>query len=124
MNMKNLMIALSLFFALGASAQSKMKRPAAVTPTTTVDPQVAVEKAALKNVNDLVAFTPVNSQIQTALKELFVEKQNLLMQVAGLSQERKDVAMQGIEFKLSILLEPDTFAKVKSNKTLYQSLIN
>jgi len=120
--MKNLIIALSLFLALGASAQTKTSKTTTARETT--DPKIAFETAAQKDVNNLIAFTPVSSETQTALKELFINKHITMKDIVGLSQERKDVVVQGMEYRLSILLEPATFEKLKSNKDLYRSLIN
>ena len=123
--MKNAIIALSLLFAVGASAQTKTnKATTAVAPTETIDPRTTVETAAQKDFNALIAYTPVDSKIHNALMDLFTTKHNLLKEVAGLSAERQSVVTETVEYRLSLLLEPVAFAKLKSNKDLYSSLIN
>lgn len=125
--MKNLIIALSLFFALGANAQAK-KAKATVTPVKTSAPAVVAapklsnEAAAKKNIQDLTAFVTLKPETQASLTELFKTKQRMMTD-AGASEERKQIVSEIISRKLEATLEADTFAKVKANTALYQSLI-
>jgi len=124
--MKNLILALSLFFALGASAQSKSNKTANPTPATTqtTDSRASIKDFAQKNLDQLIAFTPVNAETKEALRELFVSKYNLLKEIEGLPAERKNVVTQSMEYRLSLLLDPAAFERLKTNKELYNSLIN
>ncbi|MDI1257283.1 MAG: hypothetical protein PSV16_14410 [Flavobacterium sp.] len=123
--MKNLIIALSLFFALGANAQAKkaivtpVKTPA---PAVVAAPKLSNEAAAKKNIQDLTAFVTLKTETQASLTELFKTKQRMMTE-AGDSAERKQIVSEIISRKLEATLEADTFAKVKANTTLYQSLI-
>ncbi|MGK4567135.1 hypothetical protein [Flavobacterium sp. 3HN19-14] len=123
--MKNLIIALSLFFALGANAQAKKAKataaPAKAIPAT-VAPKLTGEAAAKKNIQDLAAFVTLTPEKQASLTELFVTKQRMMTE-AGASAERKEVVSEIIGRKLEATLDGETFAKVKANTTLYQSLI-
>ena len=126
--MKNLIIALSLFFALGANAQAK-KAKATITPvkTTTATtvaaaPKLTGEAAAKKNIQDLTAFVTLTPEKQASLTELFKTKQRMMTD-AGDSAERKQVVSEIIGRKLEATLDSETFAKVKGNNTLYQSLV-
>ena len=124
--MKNLIIALSLIFALGASAQAKKSKTTVNAPARTEvsNPQITVEAAAQKNVSDIAAFTPINAETQRALKELFTTKYSMLSENGELSAERKREITHSMEYRLSLIFDPATIAKVKSNTKLYNSLIN
>jgi hypothetical protein len=124
--MKNLIIAFSLFFAFGANAQAKK----ATTTKTAVKTEVVKAKltnaeAAQKNLNDLNAFTPLSTNLQNNLLELFNTKYKMLAEGGtGLSPERKQYIGEIIAHKLEASLDGPTFEKVKNNTALFQSLIN
>src|SRR6187402_334114 len=124
--MKNLIIALSLFFALGANAQAK-KAKASVAPAKTITapvataPKLSNEEAAKKNIQDLTAFVTLTPEKQASLTELFKTKQRMMTE-AG-TAERKQIVSEIISRKLEATLDGDTFTKVNSNTALYQSLI-
>ena len=124
--MKNLIIALSLFFALGANAQAKKAKatvvPAKTISTPAVAPKLSNEAAAKKNIQDLNAFVTLTPEKQASLTELFVTKQRMMTD-AGDSADRKKIVSEIIERKLEATLDGPTFTKVKANTALYQSLI-
>src|SRR6478609_4762732 len=103
--MKNLILTLSLFSVLGASAQTKTEKTTAPVATQTTDPRAAFETAAQKDLNNLMAFTPVSPQTQTALKDLFRTKHSVLKDIAGLPAERKNAVTESMEYRLSLLLD-------------------
>lgn len=117
--MKNLIVALALFFAVGLNAQTQktVTKPAVAPKTATP------EMAAKKNVTDLVAFTPLNAQTQASLQELFTTKYKMLTESGELSAERKSIVSQSIDLKLQSILDVNTYEKVKANAKLYDSLI-
>lgn len=116
--MKNLIIALALFFAVGATAQTKKTTSTKVVTTTKLSP----EMAAKKNVADLVAFTPLSAEQQSTLEGLFTSKY-MNLQSGELSDERKNIVYESVSRKLETVLDPAVFAKVKANTKLYNSLI-
>lgn len=123
--MKNLILAVSLFFVLGASAQSKKPTSkTAVASKTVATVKVSNEVAAAKNLADLNAFTPLQPEMKAMMLELFTTKNRMLTESGELSAERKATVSQIISAKLEATLEPAVFAKVKSNVSLYKSLIN
>lgn len=121
--MKNLIIALSVFFALGANAQAKKavvkKAPVAVQQAAPA--KLTNDDAAQKDVNDLNAFTPIKPGKQADLLGLFKTKRKMLDRV-GDSPERKEVIYKSIEAKLEASLDGPTFEKIKANTALFQQL--
>jgi hypothetical protein len=117
--MKNLFIALALFFAVGATAQAQKTQ----TKTVVAPVKMTPEMAAQKNIADLVAFTPLNAQTQASLLELFTTKYKLLTENGELSSERKAGVYQSIDLKMQSILDVNTYQKVKANTKLYDSLI-
>ena len=73
--MKNLIVALGLFFGLAGTAQIKkvvQNKPTAQNQV--VAPTTANVIAAQKNVADLNAFTPLKPEMKAVLLELFTTK--------------------------------------------------
>jgi len=123
--MKNLIIALSLFFALGANAQAKKTapaKPAAAKPV--VASRIPNDEAAKKNVADLSNFITLTDERKAVFQELFTTKYRMLLNNGELSAERKVYVSQIIERKIEASLDAETFQKVKANTVLFQSLIN
>lgn len=119
--MKNLIIALSFFFALGVNAQTKKSTKAPVT-TEVAREKINNELAAAKNVTDLSAFVTLDSQKQAMMQELFTTKFRMIEKDFS-SENRKEVA-RIITGKLEASLDSDTFEKIKANTKLFQSLVN
>ncbi|OYU81628.1 MAG: hypothetical protein CFE23_03920 [Flavobacterium sp. BFFFF1] len=122
--MKNLIIAFSLLFAVGVSAQSKTTiiPNSAAGKTTVAAPKSNVEKAK-QNTADLNAFTPLSTEKQAIFTELFTTKYRMMTD-AGDSAERKQIVSGIIAKKLEATLDGPTFEKVKNNTALFQKLIN
>lgn len=123
--MKNLIVALGLFFGLAGTAQIKK----VVQNKPTAQNQVVAETAsytdaAKKNVADLNAFTPLKPEMKAVLLELFTTKHKMLNDSGSLSNERKIIIAQTIERKLEATLDGATFQKVKANTKLLSSLVN
>ncbi len=117
--MKNLIIALALFFAIGVNAQTQKTVPKKEVTTVKMTP----EMSAKKNVADIVAFTPLNAQTQASLQELFTTKYKMLTEAGELSPERKASVSQSVDLKMQSILDLNTYEKIKSNTKLYDSLI-
>lgn len=118
--MKNLIIALSLFFALGANAQTKK----AAVKKQVVTEKVSNEAAAQKNITALAAFTPLKPEMQNMLLELFTTKFRMLNDGTEVTLERKNYVSEVVTRKLEATLDAATFEKIKANKALFQSLTN
>lgn len=119
--MKKLIVALALVAAAGVSAQTKT---AAVQPAT-VQATGSVETKAQKNIDELNAFVKLDENNKGALKQLFVKKHKLLAELEGVdAPERKEYISGIIDKKLEATLDGETYAKVKANTTLYNSLIH
>ncbi|AWA28734.1 hypothetical protein HYN48_00755 [Flavobacterium magnum] len=124
--MKNLIIALSLFFAVGASAQAKKPLTSAKVPskaTVAAAPTMTNLEKAKKNTAELNAFTPLSMERQAVFTELFTTKYKMMAD-AGDSADRKQIVSQIIARKLEASLDGETFEKVKSNEALFKSLTN
>lgn len=115
--MKNIFVALALFFALGASAQIK-KTTVKETPVK----EVTAIEAAQKDFDALNAFISIKESSKANLVKLFETKHREIKTVATLSEERKSTFSQYISGRLEMLLGAEDFAKVKANTALYAKL--
>ncbi len=127
--MKNLIIALSLLFAVGATAQVKKAAPKAkpVAAKTVAPAPMSDEARVQKNLKDLNAATPLTDDQKEMFKGLFVRKYEMYHTEAGgqeLSAERKAIVAKIIERKLEASLDGNSFAAIKANNVLFSSLIN
>ena len=123
--MKNLIVALGLFFGLAGTAQ--IKRVVQNNPTVkkeVVASTLSNVDAAKKNVADFSAFTVLKPEMKAILLELFTTKYRMLYESGSLSEERKTIIAQTIDHKLQATLDGATYEKVKSNAALFKSLIN
>lgn len=124
--MKKFILAITiLVFSINSNAQvKKAVVTKSATSTTTVNANKATnEVKAQKNVADLKAFTPLTDEMSSILLGLFKTKFNMLDE-AGSTIERRQVVNQIIERKLESTLDGATFEKVKSNATLFKSLVD
>ncbi|MDR6966950.1 hypothetical protein J2X31_000950 [Flavobacterium arsenatis] len=119
--MKNIFVALALFFALGASAQVKKtpvkSSPAKVTPAKELTTLEVAEKD-FKALNEVVSIT--NESTKANLIKTFETKHRELKN--DLSQDRKDAVNQFITARLEELLGTADFAKLKANTKLFNKL--
>jgi hypothetical protein len=71
----------------------------------------------------MVAFTPLNTQTQASLQELFTTKYRMLTESGELSPERKASVSQSVDAKMQSILDANTYEKIKANTKLYDSLL-
>ena len=122
--MKKLIIVFSVFFALGATAQTnKVAVKKASSPAVVATQKVSPEVAAKKNIAELDAFTPITAEMKPILLELFTTKYTMLSDTE-LSAERKSYIAEMISRKLEATLDNSTFEKIKSNAELFKKLTN
>lgn len=122
--MKNIFVALALFFALGASAQVKKTTAKKASTTQTTTKEVSPLEAAQKDFEALNSFIKIEESKKPNLVKLFETKHRETKTVASLSEERKSTLSQYIAGRLEMLLGSDDFAKLKGNATLFAKLIN
>lgn len=105
--MKNLFTVLVLFFAfsIGAVAQQAKQE----------DPKVL----AKKELHALSKVIELDNQTATGLNDLLIYKHET---VTRFPEKKQEVAAT-IESKLKTTLSPEVFAKVKSNKVLFEDLV-
>lgn len=116
--MKNILVTLVLFFALGATAQVK-----STTVKETPAQEVTAIEAAQKDFQALNAFVAIeNESTKENLVKLFETKHRGLKDIASLSEERKTVFAAYISGRLEMFLGAENFAKVKANTTLFSKL--
>ena len=121
--MKNIFVALALFFALGASAQVK-KTPVKATPAKAVpEKELTTLEAAQKDFEALNAVVSVTDEPTKAnIIKTFETKHISLANKASLSQDRKDALSGFITSRLEELLGTEGFAKLKANGKLFAKL--
>ena len=116
--MKNIIVALALFFALGASAQSTPAKNTAATKT------ISAEAAAEKDLKDLVAFVNIDEQLRPDVLKLFITKHREIdANKNELSPERKAYFIEYLSARLEGFIGAADFAKVKANTVLYNQLV-
>ncbi len=120
--MKKLIIVFSLFFALGVSAQDR--KTATANTASSVKANPSKEEIAKSNLANLVSFVPIDGEKQHMLFDLFVTKNKMLNAEGTPSAEKKAEVARIIERKLEATLDGPTFAKVKANTELFNSLVN
>ena len=122
--MKNIFVALALFFALGASAQVK-KTPVKATPVKAAPAkEVTALEAAQKDFDALNAFLSIDESAKANLVKLFETKHRNLKSNPTLSEERKTILSKTTASRLEMLLGADKYVKVKANNTLFSKLTN
>lgn len=120
--MKNIFVALALFFALGASAQVK-KTPVKATPVkATPVKELTTSEAAEKDFEALNAFVKIEESLKPNLVKLFETKHRDLTATSALSEERKTILSSHITARLEEFLGTERFAKVKANTKLFSKL--
>ena len=123
--MKNTFIALFISFsAIAFSQEKKSVAKAAAGSENIAVSQMSPEEIGKKNLTDLAAFTTLTTDQKGLLLELFTTKATLMADSSQFSEERKAVVAQSITYKMESVLSPDAMAKVRTNKTLFNSLVN
>lgn len=118
--MKNIFVALALFFALGASAQAKK---AAVKPAPTTQEATTPDAAAQKDLTALSAVVTIKDNVKPEVLKLLVTKhRDLQSNGAALSDDRKMHLANYVAGRLELLLGAADFAKVKANTALFAQL--
>jgi len=115
--MKNIFVALALFFALGASAQIK-KTTVKESPVK----EVTALEAAQKDFDALNGFVTVKESAKLNLMKLFETKHREMKTLATMSEERKSTLSQYVDGRLKMFLGDEDYAKVKANATLFSRL--
>lgn len=100
-------LALFLAFSINAIAQEGQKNP---------DTAAAADLAALSKV------IPVSKASEKEIKEAFYAKHKFLNQ-SDLTAEQKTQIATETEAKLSELLSPEQFRKLKANRELFKKLV-
>lgn len=120
--MKNIFVALALFFALGASAQ--VKKPVSNTaPAKEMSANEIAREAALKDFEALNAVVNITNEATKAnVIKTLETKHREMKNVAELSQERKDAVTNFVTSRLEELLGTEDFAKLKGNSKLFTKL--
>lgn len=120
--MKNIFIALALFFALGASAQVKKaavkQTPAQQAPSKELTPL----EAAQKDYEALNAFVAIKESAKGNLIKLFETKHRDAKTTASLSNERKTALSEYLAARLEMYLGAEEYAKLKGNTALFAKL--
>ena len=120
--MKNIFVALALFFALGASAQVK-KTPVKQTSAKKAQAkELTTLEAAQKDYEALTAFVTVDESAKANLVKLFESKHRDLRSSATLSEERQTILLSYVTARLEEFLGAEKFAKVKGNTALFSKL--
>ena len=118
--MKNIFIALALFAALGATAQTK--KPVAVAATTSVAQKLTPEAAAERDMKALSAVISVDENVKADVNKIFVTKYRA-KEDTSLSTERLTALSSYVESSLLNFIGDTNFAKVKANTNLYNQLV-
>lgn len=122
--MKNLIVALSLLFAVSVSAQAKKQTTYKVVAGSVKYTPSTPEQDGLKNITELEKTISLNPDQKAMLQELFTTKYRMLTENGVLSVERKNIISDAIASKLASSVDAGTLSKIKANKALYSSLIN
>jgi hypothetical protein len=117
--MKNLLIILTLFFALGVNAQINTS-----SVTKTVSQSISPEAAAKSNLDAVNKFIKIDKKTQDALLGIFKSKYEILFNNKNMSAERKKTLSESISSQMETVLGKENFRLVKSNKSLYEKLIS
>jgi len=120
--MKNIFVALALFFALGASAQVKKAPVKQASASKAPAKELTTLEAGQKDFDALNAFVTVEESSKANLVKLFESKHRDLRSSATLSEERKTVLSSYIAARLEEFLGAEKFAKVKGNAALFSKL--
>jgi hypothetical protein len=122
--MKNLIIALSLLFAVGASAQAKKAAPKTkpATAAAVSAAPVSDEAKVKKNVADLNAVVPLSDDQKVMMTGLFTRKYQMFKE-DGTAPDKKANIARIIERKLDASFDSHTMETIKANKALFASLV-
>ena len=118
--MKNIFIALALFAALGATAQTKS---ATVAPSTTVvAEQLTPEALAERDMKALSALVNIDENVKADVNKIFITKYRA-KEDTSISAERISALTTYVQSQLATYLGDASFAKLKANTKLYNQLV-
>ena len=117
--MKNLIVALTLFFALGINAQTKKTATTEVKTVTTTS-----EATAKKNVMLVNNIIIIDKKTQNSLQQILISKYDVLNNNKNLSPERRSALSESISSQIEAVVGKEAFTKIKRDTTLYKTLIN
>ncbi|RZK05992.1 MAG: hypothetical protein EOO46_15490 [Flavobacterium sp.] len=120
--MKNIFVALALFFALGASAQVKKTQTKATPVKAAPVKELTSREAAEKDFEALNAFVKIEESLKPNMVKLFETKHRDLKGNSELSEDRKAILSNHITARLEEYLGTEKFAKVKANTKLFNKL--
>lgn len=118
--MKKILLTFAFSFGLFANLSAQEAENKSVTiqeqPARVVDQQVD----AKKNVTDLKAVIKMSTEVEDKVFHLFLGKYKMIIGYGNLPEDQK----QRLEENLKNTLGEANFKKVKSNPTLFESLMN
>ena len=117
--MKNLIVAITLFFALGINAQTKKTATTEVKTVTTTS-----EATAKKNVMLVNNIIIIDKKTQNSLQQILISKYDVLNNNKNLSPERRSALSESISSQIEAVVGKEAFTKIKRDTTLYKTLIN
>jgi hypothetical protein len=111
-----------LGFGFTANAQQKKAaaKPATAAQAQTNSKDAAIQAAAIKDVNALNAYIPLNDADKQSFKGLFEYKHRLWSE--NLSEERKGLVSQTIDAKIKATLSSEQLTKLEANPKLLNTL--
>ena len=118
--MKNIFVALALFAALGATAQSK--KGTVAPATTVVAEQLSPDAAAERDMKALSALVNIDESVKADVNKVFTTKYRV-KEDTNLSAERLVALTSYVESQLATYLGDANFAKLKANTKLYNQLV-
>lgn len=118
--MKNIFVALALFAALGATAQTKKSTTAPQTSVQTA--QLTPEAAAERDMKALTALVSIDENMKPEVNKVLITKYRTKADTS-LSAERMAALDSYVESQLATYLGDANFAKLKANTKLYNQLV-
>jgi hypothetical protein len=118
--MKNIFVALALFVALGATAQTE--KDTTTPQSTIVATQLTPEAAAERDMQALSEIVSIDDSMKANVNKIFITKYRA-KQEAELSTMRFTALTAYVESQLATYLDDASFAKLKADTELYNQLV-
>ena len=118
--MKNIFVALALFAALGATAQTK--KATVAQNTTVVAEQLTPDALAERDMKALSALVNIDEAVKADVNKVFTTKYRV-KEDTSLSAERLVALESYVESQLATYLGDANFAKLKADTKLYNQLV-
>ncbi len=116
--MKNIFIAITFLFSMGAFAQQTNNTPKAQVASDAYSPS----NLAKKDFEALNAFVKIEDESKAANILKILETKHSFKTETNMSDERKAYFTQSLSESLKIYMGEEVFAKVKANTALYNKL--